>query len=708
MLISKDGLLVKVTSLEPNSSSPLCRQLPLQDNALLSGSLISDTPCIDHGTENTLSSIKNRQLNDHRQLFYYEKRVNNRDEPGILFRAGPIQKDGWSNMPTTDLPWLEEYKVHGVPPTFEPYPRVPSHHFLDEAARGHRRMGLVQMGCYIRYPRLKEMADSAAYALQKMGVKKGDRIVTILPTSIQFFIADHAISKAGAAHVPCSFLEPQEILLHKFQEAGPAAVITLDRHLEMVKKLQQNASFKKIIITNLKDFSDRPPGSSPRKDVHQFMELVSAKKEPLRVLFDPANDIETLLFTGGTTGLPKGCMLTHRNIVANSIQNSYAMGVISQTLIGNSSVLLGVPFFHSYGHCLMHTMTLMGFTQLLVPDARDIDSMVEMIRKHRPVLHVGVPTQFMKMVEGKIDKIGLFGLSGSAALPPETQKQFEEKEAGVIMEGYGLSEMSPVTHFNASVMIRIFGGRRILSLISRLLRLPGILTIVQRLIRIFGYKFVGRVFSWMVLVLTKLSGKISGLSKEEKQAAIGIPFPDTAVKVVDLETGRELGYREMINEGKTGEMMLKGPQRMLGYWPVKGTGYDEEGYIHSGDVVSLNKEGYFRIVDRTKDMINVSGYKVYSRELDDILYEHPAVALAAAVGVPDPVKPGSETVKIFIQLKKSYEGKVSEPEIRQYLKEKVAKYAMPKQIKFLEEMPLTEIQKVNKKFLRELDQAAQQ
>ncbi|NLA11680.1 MAG: long-chain fatty acid--CoA ligase [Firmicutes bacterium] len=615
-------------------------------------------------------------------------------------------------MPTSDLPWSEEYKVHGVPPTFEPYPRVPSHHFLDEAARGHRRMGLVQMGCYVRYPRLKEMADSAAYALQKMGVKKGDRVATILPTSIQFFLADHAISKAGAAHVPCSFLEPPEILLHKFQEAGPLVVITLDQHLEMVQKLQKNASFKEIIVTNLQDFSRRPPRSKkdPGKGVHRFMELISEKKKPLRVNFNPDNDIETLLFTGGTTGLPKGCMLSHGNIVANSIQNSFAMGIISQTLIGNSSVLLGVPFFHSYGHCLMHTMTLMGFTQLLVPDARDIESMVQMIREHRPVLHVGVPTQFMKMVEGKIDKIGLFGLSGSAALPPETQKQFEEKEAGVIMEGYGLSEMSPVTHFNASVMIRIFGGRRILSLISWLLRLPGILTIVQRLIRIVGYKFVGRVFSWMVLVLTKLSGRISGLSKEEKQAAIGIPFPDTAVKVVDLETGRELSYREMIEEGKTGEMMLKGPQRMLGYWPVKGTGYDKEGFIHSGDVVTLNEEGYFRIVDRTKDMINVSGYKVYSRELDDILYGHPAVALAAAVGVPDPVKPGSETVKVFIQLKKNYQGEIAEPEIRQYLKAKVAKYAMPKQIEFLEEMPLTEIQKVNKKFLREqeLKQAAHQ
>ena len=166
----------------------------------------------------------------------------------------------------------------------------------------------------------------------------------------------------------------------------------------------------------------------------------------------------------------------------------------------------------------------------------------------------------------------------------------------------------------------------------------------------------------------------------------------------------------MITEGKTGEMLLKGPQRMLGYWPVKGTGYDEEGYIHSGDVVTLNQEGYFRIVDRTKDMINVSGYKVYSRELDDILYGHPAVALAATVGVPDPLKPGSETVKVFIQLKEDYAGQVSEPEIRQYLQAKVAKYAMPKQIKFLEKMPLTEIQKVNKKFLREqeLERAAHQ
>lgn len=607
-------------------------------------------------------------------------------------------------MIVNELPWLEEYKVHGVPLTFEPYPMVPSHYFLDEAARVHRRMGLVQLGCYVRYPRLKEMAESMAYAFQGMGLKKNDRIATILPTSIQFFIADHAISKAGAVHVPCSFLEPLEILQHKFREATPKIVVTLDNYLDLVVKLQKEVSFKGIVLTNLNDFSMDPPDSKPRDGVYRFLELLSLQNKPFPVQHDPENDIETLLFTGGTTGLPKGCMLSHRNIVANSIQNSFAMGLISQTLIGNSSVILGIPFFHSYGHCLMHTMTRMGFTQLLVPEARDVETMVKMIKEHRPVLHVGVPTQFMKMLEGEINKLGLFGLSGSAALPPETQKQFEEKEAGVIMEGYGLSEMSPVTHFNASVMIRLFGGRRILSLISWLLKLPGVLAVVQRVIRLVGYKFVGRVFSWLILVLTRYSGKRPRLNVEEKQATIGIPFPDTTIKIEDLETGRELSYREMIEEKKTGEMLVKGPQRMLGYWPVKGTGFDEEGFVHTGDVVSLNEEGYFRIVDRTKDMIIVSGYKVYSRELDDILYGHPAVALAATVGVPDPVKPGSELVKVFIQLKKNFKGKISELDIKRYLKAKVAKYAVPKQVSFLEKMPLTEIQKVNKKHLRELDQ----
>lgn len=171
--------------------------------------------------------------------------------------------------------------------------------------------------------------------------------------------------------------------------------------------------------------------------------------------------------------------------------------------------------------------------------------------------------------------------------------------------------------------------------------------------------------------------------------------------MIDVDTGKELSWEEMINEGKVGEMLLKGPQRMIGYWPEEGKGFDEEGYIHTGDVVKVDERGYFYIVDRTKDMIIVSGYKVYSRELDDMLYDHPAVAMAATIGVPDPDRPGSERVKVFIQPKPDYKDKVSEQEIISYLQQKVAKYAVPKQVIFLDEMPLTEVQKVNKKYLRE-------
>jgi acyl-CoA synthetase (AMP-forming)/AMP-acid ligase II len=187
----------------------------------------------------------------------------------------------------------------------------------------------------------------------------------------------------------------------------------------------------------------------------------------------------------------------------------------------------------------------------------------------------------------------------------------------------------------------------------------------------------------------------------EKRGSIGIPVPDTLVKVVDPDTGKELSWEEMVQQGMTGEMLLSGPQRMLGYWPQPGSGMDEDGYIHTGDIVRMDEKGYFSVVDRTKDMVNVSGYKVYTREIDDILYEHEATALAATIGVPDPARPGSELVKVFIQLKPEYVGKVTENDYFKYLSQRVAKYARPRSIVIVDEMPLTEVYKVNKKLLRE-------
>jgi acyl-CoA synthetase (AMP-forming)/AMP-acid ligase II len=603
-----------------------------------------------------------------------------------------------------DYPWFKEYKVCGIPQTLEPYPEEPTHFFLDRAARDYPRMGCVQSGLEISYPEVKEHADKLANALAAMGVEKGDRVATLLPSSIQYVVADTGISKAGAVHVPCSFLEAKDTLAHKFNESSPKALLCLDEHMQMAEYLRGYMEAANIIVTKLDDYSGKPSPTVPISGAHWLTEVIDqARPAPPNITFDPARDLETLLFTGGTTGLPKGCMLTHRNIVANAIQNRAMLGPIAGVFEGNMSVIMGLPFFHSYGHSLMHTQLLNCSTLLLIVDPRDTRTMVSMIEEYHPIMQIGVPTQFMKMLDEDLKKAKLIGISGSAALPPNVQEKFEESSGGYVSEGYGLSEMSPVTHFNVSANIRVFGGPKMMRFMNLALFNSMSVAVTRAFSRVIGYKRFGNIFADIVSLMAKRSRKSDKLKDVERRANIGIPLPDTGVKVVEIDSGKPLSYEELYREGKVGEMLLKGPQRMLGYWPEPGKGLDEEGFVHTGDVVKMDANGYFSIVDRTKDMIIVSGYKVYTREIDDILHEHPATDMAATIGVPDPERPGSERVLVFVQIKRDYRGKVSEQEYVEFLSGKVARYAVPRSVTFLDEMPLTEVFKVNKRVLREME-----
>ncbi|MDD5711438.1 MAG: class I adenylate-forming enzyme family protein [Smithellaceae bacterium] len=604
-------------------------------------------------------------------------------------------------------PWFADYRVMGIPPSLKPYPSKPTHVLLDNAAKNHPAMGYVQLGCIMRYPEAKDKADRLANALCKMGVRKGDRVATLLPSSIQYCLADGGISKAGGVQVPCSFLEPPEYLEHKFKESTPKVVICLDEYREGLTDLCQKAGVQHMILTKLNDYSKEKPTHEPLPAGFYWLTDIFAQypAEPPQIEFDPANDLETLLFTGGTTGLPKGVMLTHANLIANSMQMTWMMGIMNRVLRGNISVLLAMPFFHAMGHMVMHTVTDWGLMQLLLPDARDSKAMAELIREHHPVLAVGVPMQFMKMLDEDVGGAGIIAMSGSSAVPPEVQEQFEKKVQGQLLEAYGLSEMTTGSHFNGSVIMRLFGGRKGTSIGSRFFSFPGTIWLNMRLLRLLGYQRVGKLFALLFRTLSNFSAKHESLRKTEKRATIGMPVPDTEVKIMNIDTGAEIPLDRMISEGLEGELCVNGPQRMLGYWPDKGKGFDEDGFIHTGDVVRIDERGYFSVVDRTKDMIIVSGFKVYSRELDDVLIGHPAVTIAATVGVPDPERPGSERVRVFIEPTPEYRGKITEQEIIDYLSTRIAKYAIPRQVTFLDEMPLTEVQKVNKKFLREMCQA---
>jgi len=611
-------------------------------------------------------------------------------------------------MAEARLPWLKEYSVFGIPESFKPYPDKPVYDMLYKAAEKHRKQGLIQMDYMMTYPEVKDHADRLATALHNMGLKKGDRVATLLPTSIQFIVADYAISRAGLVHIPCSSLEPADHLLHKFKEGSPNALIFLDEYLDVVKNILKKIQIKNIIVSKLADYSlDKPKSYEPLeiKNVHWMAELISqTAPNPPDVKFDVEKDLELILFTGGTTGLPKGCMLTHRNVYANTIQNSNAMGGSQKLVEGVLTVLMGLPLFHSYGHCAMHSMTYTGYNQILIPDARDTAGMIQMIKKYRPLLQLGVPTQFLKLTQEELKGITILGISGSAPLPRTVQEEFEKKGGGGgIMEGYGLSEMSPVTHLNTSFMLRIFGGRFVVKMNSKFLQLPGIVPVTNIFLKTAGSKVVGYCMSKSIGVLSKVTAFTSKKSKKkvEKRGTIGIPMPDTEIKIVDVDTGRDLTWDELIS-GKTGEMCLRGPQRMLGYWPTEGSGLDEEGYVRTGDVVKIDENGYFYIVDRTKDMIIVSGFKVYSREIDDILHNCPGVGRAATIGIPDPERQGSERVCVFVEPLSGCEQSVTEEKIIDYLKNTVAKYAVPKVVRIVDAIPLTEVQKVDKKQLRRI------
>ncbi len=612
-------------------------------------------------------------------------------------------------MSAPKLPWMNEYKVFGIPETIQPYPEKSVGDILDDAAVEFPRQGFIQNDYKMSYPRVRDEANRLASALLDLGLNKGDRVATILPTSIQFVVADYAIAKAGLVQIPSSSLEPPSTLEHKFTKGTPQALICLDEYLDLAQPVMEATGIAHLIVTSLADYSASPPAARKPLDIpgaRWMADLIAESTgTPPAVNFDLDRDLELLLFTGGTTGLPKGCMLTHRNIYANCLQSSWAQGSASRILKGAISVLVGLPLFHSYGHMIMHAMTMLGFDQILIPDPRDTRIMVDMIKKHRPLMQMGVPTQFLKLAQEELAGIGMLGISGSAPLPPSTQEAFEKKSSGAIMEGYGLSEMSPNTHLNTSFLLRLTGGRIPQRINSTLLGLPGVAPLTNRGLRLLGGKMIGTAVGKFISFTVQRTGKSKkGRPSDEKRGAVGIPFPDTEILLIDVETGAPLSVEEII-AGKRGEMCLKGPQRMLGYWPEPGSGLDENGYVRTGDVVKVDENGYFYIVDRTKDMVNVSGYKVYTRELDDILCAHPAVEMGATVGVPDPEREGSERVVAYVQPVPEFAETLQPEEIIEYLRERVAKYAVPKVVKIIKEMPLTEVQKLDKKAMRKMAEA---
>ena len=557
---------------------------------------------------------------------------------------------------TGDAPWAEEYQTFGVPDTLEPYPAEPVHSLLDDSAAEYPDQLIAQQGVELTYEEVADLTDRLASALRERGVGKGDRVASVLPTSIQFLVTTFAVSKAGGVHIPNDFLMAEDDLVYRLRQGDPEVLIGIDHQRDLVMDLREELDLETVILTEIDDFvGDWPTDrDSPADGIEWLPQVIdAADPEPPAVEFDPKEDVYTLMFTGGTTGRPKGCLLSHTNVMAATHQAKAIQSRMADMLVGSGTGLNSLPAYHVFGYLINHVLTMMGMNQLLVSDPRDTETMIDLIREHDPMLMAGVPTQYMELVKNEdlesVDDI--IGITGAAPLSEETKSAFTRQSKGV-SQGYGMTEMSSIVTFN----VRSF--------------------------------------------LDSLQGGTSLPTKFDQQT-VGVPVPDVDIKLRDVDTGDEIPLDDAIEDEREGELLVTGPQRMLGYLGDRDAAFNDEGYIETGDVAKVDEHGRFYVVDRVKDMINVSGLKVYTEQFEEVLHGHDAVELGAAIGVPDPERPGSERVKVFVQPHE--EADPAPEDVESYLDGNVPKHAMPTEIEFVDEMPLTAIGKTDKQALRKRD-----
>ncbi len=549
-------------------------------------------------------------------------------------------------MNYSERPWLKSYMLgpYKLEPSLAPYPQRPVFEILDRSASEFpNQTAILFKGQEIKYHQLKRRVDSLANGLMKLGLEKGDRVCIFLPNCPEYIISFWGILRAGGVVVPTSILRTDEGLQHEVSSSRSRFIICQQVNLERALALIGATDLEGILLTSQAGYlGDRVEGSLPGR-AYDF-EALLAEPEPIppQVMIDPMHDLCQLAFTGGATGTPKGVMITHYNGYASIVQTlPWFMKPLLGGVRGKTSVLLSIPMFHVYGNFIQTTSIYLGMRLLVLPDARDTDALLTSIIDHRPFLVPGVPTQFMRLADAGLKRSNSMLFSGSAPLPQEVAAEIKRKTGMSVSEGYGLTETTSVAHINLTSFSRIMGF----------------------------------------------------MAKEKP--GIGVPLPDTECRLADPETGLDVPV------GKPGEVVIRGPQVMLGYWPEPGSGLTPDGWLHTGDIGVMDEAGYFQIVDRMKDMVNVSGMKVYTTEVDEVLFKHPAVAAAAAFGIPDPDIPGSERVMAVVALKEGCKGSVTESEIRDFCRQHLSPYAVPKAVEFRDQLPLTVTEKVFKNALRE-------
>jgi long-chain acyl-CoA synthetase len=569
-------------------------------------------------------------------------------------------------MAQRERPWLASYPPD-VPHSLEPYPERPVWSLLEDSAERYPdapavAFPIAPLARRLTYRQLKEKAERFAGALASLGIRRGDRVGMVLPNCPQYVVAFYGIQRLGAVAVGNNPLYTQREMAHQLSDAGIETLIVLDVLYPTIGKIRDQVGLKQVVVTEIGDYLAFPinrlarvkqkreaqhegqqwPPVPADHDVIRWSELMSRsspKLPPLEV--DATEDVAALVYTGGTTGLSKGAMLTHHNMVSNALQTGAWFVDVKD---GEDAIMCVLPFFHSYGLSAVMNVGISRAMKLILQPRFELEMALKAIDKEKATLFPGVPRIYIAINEAKETKDHDLSsiracFSGAAPLPVAVAEKFEGITGGRLVEGYGLTEASPVTHINP-----IYGKRK------------------------FG--------------------------------TIGLPIPDTDCKVVDLDDPEK-----EVPPGQDGELCIAGPQVMKGYWnrpddtaDMIRVHMDGIRWLHTGDVARMDEEGYFAIVDRKKDMILVSGFNVYPTDVEQVLYRHPKVKQVCVVGVPD-AKTG-EAVKAFVVLKE--EESASEGEILTWAKDPehgLTGYRAPKQVEFRDELPTTMVGKVLRRVL---------
>lgn len=548
----------------------------------------------------------------------------------------------------TEKVWFSSYPQE-VPHVLE-LPEFPVHQFLTQAYESlPNKVAIHFMGRELTYKELYESAMKFANYLRSLGVEKGDRVAIMLPNCPQAVIAYYGTMYAGGIVVQTNPLYTERELQYQMADSGAKVILVMDILYPRVMKIMNETSIENVIVTGIKDYLPFPKnliypfiqkkqyGFSVKVEHsgtnHLFTEVMKmAKMNKIELDFDFENDLALLQYTGGTTGYPKGVMLTHKNLIANTMMCDAWMYKCKK---GEESILGILPFFHVYGMTTVIILSVMQQGKMILLPKFDAEQALKTIDKQKPTLFPGAPTMYIGLLNhpdlAKYDLSSIKAcLSGSAPLPLEVQEKFEALTGGRLVEGYGLTETSPVTHANPIWENRINGS-------------------------------------------------------------IGLPWPNTDSVIL------RSGETEILPVGEIGEIAVKGPQVMKGYWnrPEETAMTFADGWFLTGDLGYMDDKGYFYVVDRKKDMIIAGGFNIYPREVEEVLYEHEAIQECVVAGIPDPYR--GETVKAYIVLK---EGKsVTDKELNEFCRKNLAAYKVPRFYEFRAELPKTAVGKILRRTL---------